>query len=246
MKRVLAAGVTAVTLLAASAASADPAPAASAAPAPAPAALPMRDSKPLTLAQPPASTSWPYKLAFGALIVVGGVVAWKKKRGGGAIGKPAAREATLRVAARAPLGMRAEVAVIEVDGMRVLVGVTGTNVQALAVLPDDDAETAATAPTTEIAETSRTTSQMRLGSRARALFGDLDDDGARPVKAAASRYAEMADDDDAEPRARIDIPRAPKKPRARRASAPAAETADADKPLEGQARGLALALGSRK
>ncbi len=188
--------------------------------------LTMRESKPLALASDPNQTTWPYKLLLGAVVLGAGAFAWQKKKN--QRGAEPAKN-IIRISGRATLGMRAEVALVEVDGMRVLVGLTSSAIQTLAVLPDHDpaeADSGVEATTTE---------SPQLVDRVRTLFGDgvrgeTREARSEPAPRMVSRYAQISDED-----ARLAPPPATT-PRRR-----VRET-----PLEGQARGLAFALGNRK
>jgi hypothetical protein len=84
-----------------------------------------------------------------------------------------------------------------------------------------------------------------LGSRARALFSALDVGPPIPARVAASgfaasRYAEARESD---PDA---LPESAPAPPARGRRRPTSRETSRDAPLEGQARGIALALGTRK
>ncbi|MBX3186747.1 MAG: flagellar biosynthetic protein FliO [Labilithrix sp.] len=220
-------------------------------PAPAPAPLALRPGKPVTFSSEPTSTPWFYKVAFATLLGAAGFVAWRKRRRDG---KAVAKPATVRVVGRTAMGLRGELAVVEVGGMRLLVGVTPSSMQTLAILDghDDavDAPSEATAPQ-EIARqepAARTKTASEIGARARALFGGLDlgpaasappapaaPAPARSSARAAFATARYADDDDLDP---IEPAPAPK-PRAQsRKRAP--------REIEGQARGLSLALGGKR
>lgn len=91
--------------------------------------LTLRPSKPLELAPPQSSTSTGTKLLFAAC-AIGAVVFWFKRKG-----QPGAKTAPrLRVAARAQLGLRNEIVVVEVDGETFLLGVGPAGVQRIADL----------------------------------------------------------------------------------------------------------------
>lgn len=91
--------------------------------------LSLRPTKPLELAPAQTSTSIGTKLLF-ALGAVGAIAFWLKRR------QPAVAAAAprLRVAARAPLGLRNEIVVVEVDGETFLLGVGPAGVQRIADL----------------------------------------------------------------------------------------------------------------
>lgn len=273
MRRLFASSVTAVALTVTHAALADDAPAAvsrassvvakpePAAPAHVTAAkepespLALRASTPLVLASEPASTPWYYKAAFGAALLAAGGIVWKRRR---MLTPKLGKTGPMRVVAKTTMGLRGELALVEVGGMRLLVGITPSSMQTLAILPDDFAlEGVATgreaAPASAPEEaTCRSaaddiTDRPELSARARALFASLDIGPqvaapmAGPSAFSASRYTGERDRDEAPESAPAPITRTREADHARnddrRRRAPAREMA-----LEGQARGLALAL----
>jgi hypothetical protein len=135
------------------------------------------------------------------------------------------------------MGLRGEIALVESGGMRVLVGVTPSSMTTLAVLPEDfAAESERERAEERVSILDRpapkpAASPMSLGDRARSLFafeGDpIKPPPARPFTIGAARYAEVAGDD-------VPAAATPRKPTRRAASR--------ENPIEGQARGLALAL----
>jgi anti-sigma factor RsiW len=181
----------------------------------------------------------------------------------------------VRILGKTSMGLRGELALVEVGGMRVLIGVTPSSMQTLAVLPDDyseaaeeaasaamnDAEPERAAPRESRAVPSRRAVEKDrndLASRARALFSSLDVGPPIPARVAASgfaasRYADERDSDTApdsapSPPARArESAREGERDRDRdRRRRPSPRDASRDAPLEGQARGIALALGNRK
>jgi flagellar biogenesis protein FliO len=212
-----------------------PATSASAAPATAPAPassseLPLRAPQPLTLAPEPSGTSWGYKLLFVAAIAVAGFLAYRKRRARAAED----RRTAVKVIGKTSMGLRGELALVEVGGMRLLVGVTPSSMQTLAVLPDD----------VDVASEPGATTDERPAEpapRVRSLLAELEGAVSRtssktpPAAFSASRYEKArkhADEDDAPESA-------PQPPRERRR--PAREGG-----IEGQARGIALALRGTK
>jgi flagellar biogenesis protein FliO len=222
---------------------------------------PTAASKPLTLATEPSPTPWPYKLAFGGALLAACALVWKKRR---ALATRRAPHSTpVTILGKTSMGLRGELALVEVGGMRLLVGVTASSMQTLAVLPDDFAEAAEEARETEAAAapaaesrrpapreslavpTRRASDKADLASRARALCAPLD--GGPPIPArvaasgfAASRYADERDSDS------DSVPESAPAPATRtRSRRPTPRAASRDLPLEGQARGIALALGNR-
>lgn len=94
-------------------------------------ALPVRKEKPLTLAQESSGTSATFKLASLALIVAGAFYVAKKR------GLKLPRQAVqkpMKVTARTSLGVRSELVVVEVDGQRLVLGVTPSNISLVTTL----------------------------------------------------------------------------------------------------------------
>lgn len=244
------------------AASAAPAVAASAAPALAPAAAPapvaavappkeaepplaLRPSKALELAPAPAPTPWPYKIMFGAAVLAAAVLVWRKRRGATAMG---ASSTAVRVLGKTTTGLRGELTLVEVGGMRILVGITPSSMQTLAVLPDDFSDAAA-APESEPVRDSRVVPAQRgagkrdLASRARSLFSSFDVGPPIPARVAASTFAasRYADERDTE-----GVPESGATPKGHDRASERRRRPSREVALEGQARGIALALGNRR
>ncbi|MGD0677176.1 MAG: flagellar biosynthetic protein FliO [Polyangiaceae bacterium] len=104
--------------------------------------LTLRPSKPLEVAKEPQHGlgGWPVVALIGAL---GGAALWlRKKRAPGR-----ENDARLTIVRRAPVGFRSELVVVEVEGQRLLLGVTPQSIQSLAILGagDDEAEAPAAA-----------------------------------------------------------------------------------------------------
>lgn len=99
--------------------------------------LPTKPTRPITLASPSKGTSWASRI--GLMVVAAGcaVAFFRRRRARSAAPRDSAR---LEVLARAALGHRAELLVVEAAGTRVLVGVTAASMQTLAVLADDPTE----------------------------------------------------------------------------------------------------------
>lgn len=138
MKAFAGVALASVMTLTAAVASADqpaaptPAPAASNA---APAATPLqtRPAKKLELStMKDESTPIGYKLLAGAIVVAGAIVYVKKKKGG--ITKNTKKKSSIDLLARHSVGVRSEVLVVEVEGTRLLVGMTPGSMNTLAVL----------------------------------------------------------------------------------------------------------------
>ena len=103
--------------------------------APEPAPLQVRSQKPLTLAPQNESTPWGYKL-FAFVVVAGGIAFWVKKRRKIDAGKQ--KPARLDIVARSSVGVRSELIVVEVEGTRLLVGMTPSAISTLAILDSGD------------------------------------------------------------------------------------------------------------
>ncbi|MFO0670892.1 MAG: flagellar biosynthetic protein FliO [Polyangiaceae bacterium] len=103
-----------------------------AAPAPAGIPLALKPSRPLTLAEAPASSGGAVAKGLGALVVVGAAayaLRFRKRR------PTQARESEkMRVLRRTSLGVKSELVLIEIDGQELLLGVTAQNIQLLAAL----------------------------------------------------------------------------------------------------------------
>jgi flagellar biogenesis protein FliO len=93
--------------------------------------LEVRPSRPLETAAPePASSAWT-KIGLCGLIVVGAAAFYMRKRApGGVTAAP-----SIKVAARTSIGVRSEIILVDVDGHRLLLGVTPSSVRTLSVLP---------------------------------------------------------------------------------------------------------------
>jgi flagellar biogenesis protein FliO len=103
--------------------------------APAPAAstpLPTRPAKKLELAPQNESTPLGYKLLAGAVVVAGAIVYVKKKQKG--VTKDTKRRSSIDILARSSIGVRNELLVVDVEGTRLLVGMTPGSMSTLAVL----------------------------------------------------------------------------------------------------------------
>jgi flagellar biogenesis protein FliO len=103
----------------------------------------VRPTKPLELLEENPHTSVGWKL--GALVIIGGLCAWVWKT------RTAVKEPTdvpsLRILRRTSIGVRSELLVVEMDGQRLLLGVTPSTIQNLYIAPfTDDAEVLARGP----------------------------------------------------------------------------------------------------
>ncbi|HSO32160.1 MAG TPA: flagellar biosynthetic protein FliO, partial [Labilithrix sp.] len=198
-----------------------PAPDASATPL---AVRPAAPPKPLALAPTSEGLGLGYKLL--AVLAIGGAVALylRKKRGPKVAGVVPSK---IDILARAGIGVRSQLVVVEVEGTRLLVGMTPSAIQTLAVLqtPEDD-HVAAEARASEVEDRLERERDMirpaNLGDRVRSLLGA--DEPVMPRLAAVKPTP---------------------KPKARTSPRPAAARAKTEGPREsrevaGQARGLLL------
>jgi hypothetical protein len=240
VKSLLAAGVIALTLAAvpSTALADEPAPAPVAAPATStsPATetgtpLVTRPSKPLALA--PANPSSPigYKVLAGFGLAAAAAMWLRSKR---KTAPSAKARSSIDVVGRTSVGVRSELLVVDVEGTRLLVGMTPSAISTLAVLetPDDDVAPAALASKFDDAvvlpmESLAPEPLVQLGERVRALFeapsAQLDDKPppAKPLRGTQAKGVGLGE---------------PK--RARRSPVPKAPRAA----VAGQAKGLLLAL----
>ena len=189
-------------------------------------------AKPLALAPQSEGLSIGYKLL--AVLAIGGAVALylKKKRGPKVAGIVPSK---IDILARAGLGVRSQLVVVEVEGTRLLVGMTPSAIQTLAVLqtPEDDnvaAEARASAIEDRLEQERESVRPANLGDRVRSLLGS--DEPIAPPRLSAVKAAT------AKPKARS-APRA--------SAAPATSRKSESVPREsrevaGQARGLLLSV----
>lgn len=122
-------GLTGATAFADEAAAPTPAPATSAASTP----LQTRPPKQLQLAPQSEGTPIGYKLLAGAVVVAGAVVYVKKKQQKG-VTKDKKKKSAIDILARSSIGVRNELLVVDVEGTRLLVGMTPGSMNTLAVL----------------------------------------------------------------------------------------------------------------
>jgi len=107
-----------------------------AAPTPAPAAstpLQVRPSKALQMAPANESTPLGYKLAAGGVVVAAAAL-WAKKKKGGLTKSKTKKKSAIDILGRASIGVRNELIVVDVEGTRLLIGMTPGSMQTLAVL----------------------------------------------------------------------------------------------------------------
>jgi flagellar biogenesis protein FliO len=108
--------------------------------------LGLRPSKPIELAQEPAHAGLGWKIV-AVMALLGGAAFYLRKR----VGAKRVEDGQLTIVRRAAVGIRSEILIVDVEGQRLLLGVTPHSIQSLAVLDGDDAATpnAFVAPTQE-------------------------------------------------------------------------------------------------
>jgi flagellar protein FliO/FliZ len=198
-----------------------------------------------------------------ALIVVGGALYAYRRQAA----KPPSVAPTLSIVARASLGLRNELVVVEVDGQRLLLGVTPSAINLLNVLTDatavhDEAEVDE-APQPEAAVSVAQLIENRLGrrgsplatipsppkSRARERDEAIQERTAPPPAVASSRPPPtVGDEEDSSPKPLLGTPRSAFRGKARsatRAMPPPKEpprvSPPSDAPIERQVQGLSRA-----
>jgi flagellar biogenesis protein FliO len=106
--------------------------------------LPVRPTKTLTFEPATTGTGSAWKLGIFAVLAAGGLWVWKQ-RGKKTPGQEQA--AQLHVLRRTTIGVRSELLLLELEGQRLLIGVTPSSMQTLYLLPDTSPdESAAEAP----------------------------------------------------------------------------------------------------
>ncbi|NUO53430.1 MAG: flagellar biosynthetic protein FliO [Polyangiaceae bacterium] len=146
--------VTAMTMAEAHADATQPEPATDAAEPETTTPLEVRPSRPLATAPVESGTSIWTKLGLCGLVFAGAATFYLRKRAPGApVGS------TIKVAARTSIGVRSEILLVDVDGHRLLLGVTPSSVRTLSVLPvEPSLSEAAEEPRTEAAPAMQTAS----------------------------------------------------------------------------------------
>jgi flagellar protein FliO/FliZ len=107
--------------------------------------LALRPTKPLSLEPAPSSPGAAWKLGGFAVLAAGGYWAWKQR----AKKRPLGEQAKLHILGRTAIGVRSELVLLELEGQKLLIGVTPSSMQTLYLLPDsspDELAEAAPAP----------------------------------------------------------------------------------------------------
>jgi flagellar biogenesis protein FliO len=97
--------------------------------------LSLRPGKPIELAPEPEHAATAWKVAF-VLALVGGAALYLRRRAA----PLESRQPELTIVRRASVGLRSELLVVNVEGQRLLIGVTPHSIQSLAILDGDDPE----------------------------------------------------------------------------------------------------------
>lgn len=219
------------------------------APTPAPAVsastpLQTRPSKKLELAPQNESSSVGYKLLAGAVIVAGAVVYARKKKGGLTKDKTKKRS-SIDLLARHSVGVRSEVLVVEVEGTRLLIGMTPGSMSTLAVLQTPEGVIGEESPL--MGEEKYMEEEKPSARKSAPELSEEDDDEPALVRVGARKSVDPEEVDELEGRVRSLL-------EARKKKAPAHESSralPARKPqtaasqasrVPGQAKGLLLSM----
>ena len=143
--------------------------------------LALRPTKPLELAPQPHQESIGWKVAAVVALLGGAAVFWHKR------GKTKAIDpGQLTIVRRTSVGLRSELLVVNVEGQRLLIGVTPQSIQSLAIL-DADETLAAEAPSVATSVSARVDAVLDAAQQA------------RPVRSrGASRVSPLKEADDEE------------------------------------------------
>jgi len=163
---------------------------------------PAAPAKPLALAPQSEGLGLGYKL-LAVLAIAGGVALYLRKKRGLTIAGVVPSK--IDILARAGIGVRSQLVVVEVEGTRLLVGMTPSAIQTLAVLqtPEDDnvvAEARASAIEDRL-EQERELRPANLGDRVRSLLGTDEPVAPRLAAVKASAVAPKTKSRAATPRA---------------------------------------------
>ncbi len=154
--------------------------------------LALRAGKAIELAQEPQHAGLGWKIA-AVLAVLGGVALYARKRG---LPKKLGESGELTIVRRAALGMRSELLVVNVEGQRLLIGVTPHSIQSLAIL-DADEDRPVRAPAAQSSSLGERFAAM-LGSAEAHNVRDSERESPAPTAAAqlspAARSVEAEDD----------------------------------------------------
>lgn len=94
--------------------------------------LKLRPSTPIELEEQPSTGGWWYKLLACAFIVTGAMWLYRRRMKL----KPPTDRHTMKILGRTPVGVRSELLIVNIDGQKLLLGVTPGSIQRLATLAD--------------------------------------------------------------------------------------------------------------
>ena len=195
-------------------------------------------SKPLELAAPPAPTSnLSWKLGAIGLLAAAGFWAYSKKKRLALTKGAEAPIPEMRILRRTSVGVRSELLLVDLEGQRILLGVTPSNIQSLLIVPDSAMSDPI--PVEEPVSTSSAsiTSLRDMPSMAQ-LMKQLDTDDPRNARTVPPRTSERTA---SETRSRV-TKRAPAKRRRIEdeieEDMPASSSSASSASFEGQAAGL--------
>jgi flagellar protein FliO/FliZ len=94
--------------------------------------LKLRPNTAIELDEQPTTDGWWYKLLACAFIVTGAMWLYRRRM----TLKPPTDRHTMKILGRTPVGVRSELLIVNIDGQKLLLGVTPGSIQRLATLPD--------------------------------------------------------------------------------------------------------------
>ncbi len=195
-------------------------------------------SKPLELAEPAPASNLGWKLGAMGLLAAAGFWAYTKKKNATPVKESAIPE--MRILRRTSIGVRSELLLVDLEGQRILLGVTPSNIQSLLIVPDSAMSDPL--PVEEPVRAQDSVAAIRSMPSMAQLMKQLDDDETRHERTDRSERAPRNDRE--QPRESVRTP-------AERTRATSAKRAPAKKrrpedeveddtaaPVEGQAEGL--------
>jgi flagellar biogenesis protein FliO len=219
-----------------------PTPAAQAISAPAaPAAatpLNLVPSKPLELAEPAPASNLGWKLGAMGLLAAAGFWAYTKKKN--ALPATQAAIPEMRILRRTSVGVRSELLLVDLEGQRILLGVTPSNIQSLLIVPDSAMSDPI--PVEEPVSAQDSVAALRSMPSMAQLMKQLDDDESRHERTDRSERAPRNDREQPReavrtPAERTRVTSAKRAPARKRRPEDEVED-DTAAPVEGQAEGL--------
>ena len=104
--------------------------------APASTPLSLIPSRPLSLASDAPSSNLGWKLGAMGILAAAGFWAYSKKKNGAAGRVASTPVPQMRILRRTSVGVRSELLLVDLEGQRILLGVTPSNIQSLLIVPD--------------------------------------------------------------------------------------------------------------